>query len=159
VLGAILLSGCSTLGLDRLSGDPSAAGAPAPDAKTRQAQLVLQQQGTYNGRVDGVPGPATQEAIRLYQQSHKLDATGQIDEATRSSLNLDAKQEIELPHTQMADGSKMSEADARKMIESQGYSKVKDLYRDDSAVWRGVATKDGKSSEVAIDAKGQVVVN
>lgn len=154
---ALALSGCSMLGMDRR--DPIASTSPAPSASIRQAQLVLQQQGTYNGRVDGVAGPATTDSIRLYQQAHKLSATGELDDATRRSLKIDETTVAEKPQTQMADGSRMSEADARKLIESQGFTRVTDLYRDDSAVWRGIATRNGKSGEVAIDAKGKVVVN
>lgn len=154
---AVSAAGCSMFDMSRR--DPVVAAAPAPSASIRQAQLVLQEQGTYNGRVDGVAGPATVESIRLYQQAHKLDATGQLDDTTRRSLKLDDNDVVEKPHTQMADGSRMSESDARKLIESQGFSRVTDLYRDDSAVWRGMATRNGKSGEVAIDAKGNVVMN
>ena len=158
LLGSLCVSnaGCAMLGLQR---DTREAAAPAASPEIRQAQLVLQQQGTYDGRVDGVPGPTTQESIRLYQQAHKLAATGQLDSATRASLKLGDSPVTEKSQTQMADGSKMSEADARKLIESQGFSKVSDLYRDDSAVWRGMASRGGKTSEVAIDAKGSVVTN
>ena len=149
-------AGCSMLNSQR---DMSEATTPAASPEIRQAQLVLQQQGTYNGRIDGVPGPTTQASIRLYQQAHKLDATGQLDSATRASLKLGDTTVTERPLTQMADGSKMSESDARKLIESQGFSKVTGLYRDDSAVWRGMAVRGGKTSEVAIDAKGNVVTN
>jgi hypothetical protein len=158
LLGSLLVAsgGCSMLGLQRETHETA---APAASPEIRQAQLVLQEQGTYNGRVDGVPGPATQESIRLYQQAHKLDATGQLDAATRASLKLRDNPITERPQTQMADGSKMSESDARKLIESQGFTKVSDLYRDDSAVWRGMASRGGKASEVAIDARGNVVTN
>lgn len=149
-------AGCSLLGPQR---DTTEAATPAASPEIRQAQLVLQQQATYNGRIDGVPGPATQASIRLYQQAHRLDATGQLDTATRASLKLGDNSGTEKPLTQMADGSKMSESEARKLIESQGFSKVTDLYRDDSAVWRGVASRGGKDSEVAIDARGNVVTN
>lgn len=150
-------SGCAMLGVQNR--EPSSASTPAPSASVRQAQLVLQQQGTYNGRVDGVAGPATTESIRLYQQAHKLNATGQLDDTTRKSLTIDQNPVVERTRTEMSDGSRMSEADARKLIESQGFNKVTDLYRDDSAVWRGMATRNGRSGEVAIDAKGNVVMN
>jgi hypothetical protein len=158
LLGSLLIGsgGCALLGTQR---ETRESVAPAASPEIRQAQLVLQQQGTYTGRVDGIPGPATQESIRLYQQAHKLDATGQLDNATRTSLRLRDSPATERPQTQMADGSKMSESDARKLIESQGFTKVTDLYRDDSAVWRGMASRGGKTSEVAIDAKGNVVTN
>ena len=148
-------AGCGILG-PQSRDTPVAAVASPP---IRQAQLVLQQQGTYNGHIDGVAGPATVESIRLYQQAHKLDVTGKVDDATRKSLQLDGNPVVEKPQTQMADGSRISEADARKLIESKGFTRVTDLYRDDSAVWRGMAARNGKTSEVAIDARGNVVTN
>ena len=151
----LALAGCSTLGL----GDASPSTGLAPSAEVRQAQLVLQQQGSYTGKVDGLPGPATQAAVQLYQQSHGLEASGAVDPATARSLNLGAAPAVETTRTQMADGSRISEADARKLIESQGFTGVNGLYQDDSAVWRGVGTRRGKSGEVAIDALGQVVTN
>ena len=152
---ASITAGCGMLGSQR-SDAPVAA---TPSAPIRQVQLMLQQQGTYNGRVDGVAGPATVESIRLYQQAHKLDITGQVDDAMRKSLRLDENPAVEQSLTQMSDGSRISEAEARKLIESQGFTRVTDLYRDDSAVWRGMAARKGKTGEVAIDAKGNVVTN
>ncbi len=149
----VTLSGCGLM-------KPAETGAGMPLAgQVQQAQVALQQQATYNGPVDGVAGPATQEAIRLYQQSHDLAVSGELDAPTRRSMDLDATATAELPHTLMADGSRMTEGDARKLIESQGFAQVADLYRDDSAVWRGTASRGGKEMDVAIDASGKVVTN
>ncbi len=179
---AKLMAIASVLGLpacaavNRLTGSNAGAGStasqtPAPPAQTavasglvQQVQLVLQQQGTYTGAVDGVWGPATQTAVKSYQQAHNIGSSGQIDAATLASLNIAGKpatsaSSTETPTTQMSDGSKMSEVDARKMIEAQGFTHVVGLYRDDSAVWRGVATKGDKTGEVALDAQGHVVTN
>lgn len=149
-------SGCSLLGPQHPAQESA---IPAASPEIRQLQLILKQQGTYNGRIDGVPGPATQDSIRLYQQAHRLSATGQLDSGTRASLRLADIAVTEGSQTQMGDGSTMSESDARKLIEGQGFTKVTGLYQDDSAVWRGMASRGGKTSEVAIDAKGQVVIN
>jgi peptidoglycan hydrolase-like protein with peptidoglycan-binding domain len=54
----------------------------------RQVQQTLQQNGTYHGNVDGVWGPATQSAVRDYQQQHNLNATGQLNQETLASMNL-----------------------------------------------------------------------
>jgi peptidoglycan hydrolase-like protein with peptidoglycan-binding domain len=55
---------------------------------TQQVQTRLQQDGSYTGQVDGVWGPATEAAVRSYQQKHNLTATGQLDSNTLASLNL-----------------------------------------------------------------------
>ena len=58
-----------------------------PDT-VRQVQQTLQQHGMYRGRVDGVWGPATQAALRSYQQQNNLNASGQLDQQTMAALNL-----------------------------------------------------------------------
>jgi peptidoglycan hydrolase-like protein with peptidoglycan-binding domain len=51
-------------------------------------QQTLKQDGMYHSRVDGVWGPASQAALRDYQQQHNMNATGQLDQQTLASLNL-----------------------------------------------------------------------
>jgi hypothetical protein len=49
-----------------------------------------------------------------------------------------------------------TEGQAKSRIESNGYSKVSDLKKDDNGIWRGKATKDGKSMDVSLDFQGNV---
>ncbi|MCB9383252.1 MAG: peptidoglycan-binding protein [Bryobacterales bacterium] len=56
---------------------------------TRKAQAKLAAMGYYEGNVDGVMGPNTEEAIREFQAKHKLTQTGQLDANTRKKLDLD----------------------------------------------------------------------
>jgi peptidoglycan hydrolase-like protein with peptidoglycan-binding domain len=73
---------------------PSQSYAAAPSASeltpdtTQQVQQKLQQQGLYSGRVDGVWGPATEAAVRSYQQQHNLNATGKLDPDTIAALDM-----------------------------------------------------------------------
>jgi peptidoglycan hydrolase-like protein with peptidoglycan-binding domain len=67
----------------------SAAVSPA---LVQQVQQRLQQQGLYNGQIDGVWGPGTEAAVRSYQQQHNLSASGQLDADTLASLNVGANQ-------------------------------------------------------------------
>jgi peptidoglycan hydrolase-like protein with peptidoglycan-binding domain len=53
-------------------------------------QQALQQDGKYQGRVDGVSGRGTQAAVRTYQQQHNMNATGQLDQDTLAAMNLGA---------------------------------------------------------------------
>jgi Putative peptidoglycan binding domain len=66
--------------------------SPQPPALSpnmiQQVQSRLQQAGNYNGRIDGVWGPATESAVRNYQQQHNLNPTGQLDGSTLAALNL-----------------------------------------------------------------------
>ena len=48
-------------------------------------------------------------------------------------------------------------ADARKAIEAEGYTSVRDLKQDNKQAWHGKATKDGKTVDVSLDATGKVI--
>src|SRR5206468_5538190 len=50
-----------------------------PDQVIANAQAALQQQGYYQGEVDGLLGPLTRDAIANYQRDHGLYTTSTID--------------------------------------------------------------------------------
>ena len=50
-----------------------------------------------------------------------------------------------------------TEGQAKDRALSQGLTDVGALKKDDDGIWRGAATQDGKSVEVAVDFKGNVV--
>ena len=50
-----------------------------------------------------------------------------------------------------------TEGQARSRIQDSGFAEVSELKLDNQGVWRAKATKDGKSVEVALDFKGNVV--
>ena len=59
------------------------------NSETRAAvQDALAQAGYYQGEVDGVIGPVSQDAIASYQQDHGLRASGFINDALISALGL-----------------------------------------------------------------------
>jgi hypothetical protein len=53
-----------------------------------QVQVALQQQGYYQGPVDGIVGPQTQAAIAAYQQANGLPVTGNITRGLLSDLGV-----------------------------------------------------------------------
>ena len=59
----------------------------APGAAMR-VQERLRQLGAYTGRVDGVWGPDSQAALDRFQQARGLQVTGQLNQATTSTLGL-----------------------------------------------------------------------
>jgi hypothetical protein len=59
-----------------------------PDQVIADVQSSLQQQGYYQGEVDGLLGPLTRAALASYQQDHGLYTTSAIDEPTLASLGL-----------------------------------------------------------------------
>jgi putative membrane protein len=49
-----------------------------------------------------------------------------------------------------------TEAQAKDRMQTAGYADVSGLAKDDNGVWRGQATKDGKTVSVALDYQGNV---
>jgi peptidoglycan hydrolase-like protein with peptidoglycan-binding domain len=83
------VSACSSYGDSQPSRVSYAS--PQPPALSQdmivQVQSRLQQAGKYHGRIDGQWGPATEAAVRSYQQQHNLNPTGQLDGNTLAALN------------------------------------------------------------------------
>jgi peptidoglycan hydrolase-like protein with peptidoglycan-binding domain len=68
--------------------------APAQgERQVLQAQRRLQALGFDPGPIDGVLGPRTEEAIREYQRTQGLRATGVLDAETRAALGLGRRPE------------------------------------------------------------------
>lgn len=71
------------------------AGTPFADAPLevqretlRRAQTTLASRGFYRDIVDGLPGPATEEALLTFQRANRLTLTGQLDLPTLDKLRL-----------------------------------------------------------------------
>jgi peptidoglycan hydrolase-like protein with peptidoglycan-binding domain len=72
------------------SATPVAAMAPVSPTLVRTVQSRLQQLGFYAGAVDGLWGAGTQDAIAKFQQGRGLQANGQINPITLTTLGIDA---------------------------------------------------------------------
>lgn len=62
--------------------------APTPVTSWLDAQIALARAGFSSGPIDGVGGPQSAAALRAFQESHDLPATGALDAATRARLAL-----------------------------------------------------------------------
>jgi chemotaxis protein histidine kinase CheA len=62
--------------------------AEPPDRVIAEVQAILQQEGYYQGEVDGLLGPLTRQALTGYQADNGLYTTAAIDEPTLASLDL-----------------------------------------------------------------------
>ena len=59
-----------------------------PAQVVANVQSALQQQGYYQGEVDGVLGPQTRAALAEYQSAQGLEPTGAVDEPTLETLGM-----------------------------------------------------------------------
>ena len=60
----------------------------APDQVIADVQAQLQRDGYYDGPIDGILGPMTQDAIAAFQANNGLEVTSTIDEPTLSTLGI-----------------------------------------------------------------------
>lgn len=91
-----ILHGLATASL--LLGLSAGAHAQAPAQLTYQQPLAppavhevqdrLRQAGVFTGASDGVWGPDSQSALQQYQQTHGLQVTGQLNQATATMLGV-----------------------------------------------------------------------
>jgi hypothetical protein len=55
-----------------------------------------------------------------------------------------------------AGANSFTESQARSRLESQGFVSATELTKDKDGIWRGNATKNGKSLSVSVDYKGNI---
>jgi len=73
-------------------GDYQLKATPAPHTAESQGEIASYQRklttlGYYKGKIDGVPGPYTTSAVKVFQRDHGLAEDGVIDPATRAAMN------------------------------------------------------------------------
>ena len=56
-----------------------------------------------------------------------------------------------------AGANSFTEGQARSRLESNGFTNVSGLQKDNSGVWRGKASKGGRTLDVAVDYQGNIV--
>jgi putative membrane protein len=61
------------------------------------------------------------------------------------------------PAAPVAGANSFTEGQAKSKIESNGYTDVSGLKKDDSGIWTGTATKGGQKVNVRLDFQGNVV--
>ena len=60
------------------------------------------------------------------------------------------------PGAPVSGANSFTEGQAKSRIESNGFSSVSELRKDDQGVWRAKATKDGRNVAVSLDFQGNV---
>jgi peptidoglycan hydrolase-like protein with peptidoglycan-binding domain len=92
--GLLLISACSST-----KSTPAQTSKPAPAVASatrdssqsiggiKDVQYKLAHQGFYHGHIDGVWGPATENALRSYQHHNNIPVTGKLDNPTMLMLH------------------------------------------------------------------------
>jgi hypothetical protein len=75
-------------------------------------------------------------------------------EACKADVYAPAKVDAGAP---LKGANSFTEGQAKDRAVAHGATDVADMKKDDNGVWRGMAKLDGKSGEVAVDYKGNVV--
>jgi putative membrane protein len=60
------------------------------------------------------------------------------------------------PAAPVAGANSFTQEQARKRLESNGFTQVGPLSKDEDGVWRGQARKDGRAFSVAVDYQGNI---
>ena len=60
------------------------------------------------------------------------------------------------PAAPVAGANSFTEGQAKSRLETNGFSNVSGLRKDDNGVWRGKGTKGGQSVDVSVDFQGNV---
>lgn len=73
-----------------------------------------------------------------------------------SSVNASGTIGMVAPSALEKGANSFTEGQARSRIESAGFTNVTGLTKDNDGIWRGTASKDGKSMSVGFDYKGNL---
>jgi peptidoglycan hydrolase-like protein with peptidoglycan-binding domain len=77
--------------------------APASDPRVAALQVGLHSRGLYAGPIDGITGPATQQAIRKLQARARLAVDGVVGPKTRRALGHFARHRFGSRHVHLGD--------------------------------------------------------
>lgn len=83
VLGDVQTGQVGVSGQAGISGE-----AKVSEETVREVQQALKDKGLYTGQVDGKWGTKTKAALKAFQESNGLAATGQLDAETKAKLDM-----------------------------------------------------------------------
>jgi murein L,D-transpeptidase YcbB/YkuD len=87
--------GHETTGSERpATSAPAAPNSSYDPSLVRSVQHALNERGYNAGAVDGRWGPATQDAVRRFQQVSGLPATGELERSTLAALGLPSRDDV-----------------------------------------------------------------
>jgi hypothetical protein len=114
-----------------------------------------------DGNGDGVlVGPEAERYLAYYRIRAQVTPTdGRIDQKTfmqacQNDVFMAKSPEAGAP---IKGANSFTEAQAKDRALAAGLTSVSSLVKDGDGIWRGTAMKDGKSTAIAVDFKGNVV--
>ncbi len=136
----------------------SSESATVPPGLVKEAQQDLKRQGLYTGRIDGIIGPKTHEALAIYQRQQGLPQTAALDHATMDKLNLVNGNANAASSSSNSGQALNSPAQIRRRLASEGYSNISHIRHVGSQMYAAEATKDGTDYNLQVDAQSGRVV-
>jgi hypothetical protein len=134
------------------------AAIPAHAATDAECQAMWTKADVNN---DGVlsGGESLRYAAAMRVHESQMTPDGKLDQATFMNA---CKTDVFMMHkadagAPLKGANSFTEGQAKDRAAAQGLMSVSDLQKDGDGVWRGSAMQDGKSVQVAIDYKGNVV--
>jgi hypothetical protein len=131
---------------------------PAYAATDADCQAMWAKADTNN---DGVlsDAEAARYAAAMRVRETEVPADGKITEAAFMEA---CKGDVYAPHkadagAPLKGSNSFTEGQAKDRATAQGITPTGTLSKDSDGIWRGQATQDGKSVQVAVDYKGNVV--
>lgn len=144
-----MIAGLATASAEDVPANPATNGlVTVPPAKVLEPGMVQ----TTN------PPPATDPMATNTTTPGTMDSTKAKPNAVNpnpatGNTNVNA---VDAP---LKGANSFTESQARSRIESNGFSGVTGLAKDSDGIWRGKAMKDGRSIDVALDYKGEIVAH
>jgi putative membrane protein len=101
----------------------------------------------------------TLPTLKMHQEMvEKIASTmGDKSAATTSTTPAVATTDTANPSAPVPGANSFTEDQAKGRIQDAGFSDISKLAKDDQGIWRGQATKGGKTTAVALDYQGNIV--
>lgn len=151
------------------AGSTAGSGSSAPPAaqkvsmnEAKDAQRVLQQQGLYHGRIDGIVGSQTKHAVSTFQQREGLQQTAMLDQPTVAKLNSmpganaapnsSANNNHAAANTNAASEAAENPSAVRQRLSEAGYTNISNVRHQANNTWTADAQRNGETLAVRVDA-------
>lgn len=132
----------------------------------KQAQTELQREGLYKGKIDGIVGPKTKQALTAFQQREGLQQTARLDRDTQQRLAAATGSAATAQNTGQNKGNApaessgtstpqaaLSPSELRSRLQQQGYNNIADLNRNTDNSWSARAQLGDRTLDLRIDGQ------